>query len=258
MQVTDCVAVLSCSTLFPMSLIASVLDHDDLVIASDGCAGDPCFEDYVLKTARLNENACVGCVGETDFMRTVLEALGYPGIDGSSDTEIFWDLERRAHPLSLDFVGAWRAISDALNRMLPRLRVHPLGVTVLLVGRVGEASACAAWMPKCDWRVASWTEIRPTWSAEVYIGKHPTSEKGSGVFEGKIARRLGTSGAEARLAEAIRYAAQEDAGRTVNGNVFTRRLSDGFKLRWSLDPTKKRNWRGPAPRDPSVPVDAST
>lgn len=222
-----------------MSIVVGILDNRDVVIASDGCAGDPCDSDYVLKTARIGKHLCIGMTGDTDFMRELLAAIGLPIAEDVADEEIFWHLEEAGRTVESGFASVWSKLGCAFAGMRERLRESKYGVTTVIVGECDGLVLHSQWDEGNGWAQTEWNKIRKT--AGFNLGRPANGEDELSSLYRIMDTPRGTDCSELRLVKAVRHWSGCDSGRTVNQNVFSRRLSEGFELSYSLDPQSEHD-----------------
>lgn len=222
------------SLLSGMSVIVGVLDKQDAVIASDGCAGDPCHSKYVLKTARIGRRLCIGMTGDTDHMRELFVAIDMAIPNEVADEEIFWYLEEATEAPEAEFLEVWERLGCAFDEIRTRLRESKYAVTTVIVGEHEGTVAYSLWAGENDWEQKQWSHLDGT--AAFNLGRPARDEDEDSALYAAIDSRRGTTGAASRLVEAVRYWSECDCQRTVNRNAFVRRLSNDFALCHSLDP----------------------
>jgi hypothetical protein len=219
-----------------MSTVMGVLDWQDAVIASDGCAGNPCHSKYVLKTARIGPKLSIGMTGDSGFMPEILSSLGIEIPDTVASEEIFWHIEEAIGPVETDFPSAYGVLAKTLLDMRLRLRYSEHKVAVVIVGGHEGAVLHGQWDGDNDWEPEQLYQANVGTAASFNMGRGAESEDEQAALVARVDFSRGAGGAERRLVEAVRYWSDCDKCRTVNRNVFTRRLSDDFTLRYALEP----------------------
>ena len=219
-----------------MSMIVGLMDREDIVIASDGCSGKPCSAHYVLKTAKINHDLCVGMTGDTVFMRRILPVLGLGIPDSVGDDDIFLHIEEKIGSQDIDFLSAWKVLNRKMGSLRRSLHESEDGVAVVLVGQHRDEMLHGQWDRDNTWWQEHWHSTRDLNSFSFMIGRPPATDAELRELWNRLDNIAGTSNAEERLITGVRYWAQCDRQQTVNRNVFYRRLSEGFKLRYDLDP----------------------
>ena len=217
-----------------MSIVVGILDGADAVIASDGCAGNPCDSRYVLKTVRIGSGLCLGMTGDTDFMREILRAMGLSIPATVADEEIFWHIEETGQAISDGFGEVWERLGCEFSRARQRILESRYAVTAVLVGFCDGTVLHSQWDEGNCWFQAQWNTIALT--AGFNVGRAAANQDELSALYGILETTRGTHQAEARLVDAIRYWSQCDSATTVGRNVFVRRLSENLALRYSLDP----------------------
>jgi hypothetical protein len=217
-----------------MSVVVGVLDRQDVVVASDGCAGDPCHSKYALKTARIGRHLCIGMTGDTDYMRALFAAIGMAIPDDVPDEEIFRYLEETIEDPAAEFPMVWESLGRAFADIRSQLCDSKYAVTAVIVGKHEGAVLHSPWDEGNGWEQEQWNLIDRT--AAFNLGRAANDDDEQSTLVAILDSTRGTGDAEARLVKAVRYWSDCDRRRTVNHNVFARRLSNDFALCYSLEP----------------------
>lgn len=223
--------------LSSMSLVLGCLEDGDFVIACEGQGGAPDWAEDVLKTVRLTPTMVLGCTGDTDFMRPVLSALGFCGVERSEDTRIFGDIEESGQLLRVSHDQAWARIRKVVSPNADLYNKDENGLAVALIAKRRQRRYVTVWSGENKWAPVESQVYSDFDSETLFIGHLP-----QGVAKPDVWRRClegyGAMSLEDRLAGAIRWCAdqQSEGERKINGNVRTRRMSEEFKLRPRLTP----------------------
>jgi hypothetical protein len=223
-----------CGTLaVGMSLIVAVKDEQDVVIASDGrvLAEDASvMSNDSLKTLALHDALCLGIAGPTKSMRHVLGALGLK-CGRVHPADIIRVCQDVGCPIDVDYADAHRELIAVIRWIARRSPAGSLESRVpptVLAGRRGDVPTLCSW-------------TRPTWRAVaspsqgfsgVSIGPLPDRDSDARTRYDRLVRGDATThNGERRLADAVRFCAHYfgDDG-PINATVFTRRLTQGFRL----------------------------
>jgi len=231
-----------------MSLLLGYIEDRDFVIAADGRAGGTPESEYALKTVRVTPRIVLGCTGETKFMRPVLFALGFSGAESSDEDRLFWDIELSGQPLKVSYEQARGRVNRIISANADKYAAEDeKGLAAVLIGRKGPSCLrVSVWSKTNGWRPPEPDTINCTSEGRMRLGYLPPRASDSEVWRRVYERRSGLP-LEERLAEAIRWCSglQEGPERKINGNVFTRRMSEGFALRQFLDPAIEHVRTGP-------------
>jgi len=234
-----------------VSLLLGYMENSDFVIAADGRAGGNPESEYALKTIRVTPTTVLGCTGETKFMRPVLSALGFVGAERSEDINLFWDIELSGQPLKVSYEQAWGRVNRIISANADKYAAEDeKGLAAVLIGRKGPSCLrVSVWSRDTNWRPPGPEISNCPSGGRMFLGYLPPAADKDEVWKVVSDRHVGLS-LEDRLAKAIRWCSslQDGPERKINGNVFTRRMSEGFALRQFLDPAVEHNWKGPDSR----------
>lgn len=209
-----------------MSLIVGICDRTDAVIASDGRANNDdggLLSETSLKTLRLDAHLCIGCTGHTNKIRDVLSAIGVDTSD-SPDDRIFWDWEESGLSIQTPPEKVRELLHQAIRSMADKTQKPNIACCVL-ANRHGRPFVCT-WTSCNNWNPCGW-EIGGA-CGSFNIGESLPSPESTAHFRELINWNAGTVGAEQRLVDAIRFAASDNNYRTINQNVYLRRMSTDF------------------------------
>jgi len=209
-----------------MSLIVGICDMTDAVIACDGRANNDdgsLLSETSLKTLRLNDHLCIGCTGHTNKIRDVLSAVGVDTPD-SPDDRIFWDWEESGLSIQTPPEEARKLLHQAIRSMADKAQKPNIACCVL-ANRYGRPFVCT-WTSGNEWNPHGW-EIGGV-GGSFNIGECLSSPGSTAHFLRLIDSDAGTAGAEQRFVDAIRFAASDNNYRTINRNVYLRRMSTDF------------------------------
>jgi hypothetical protein len=233
------------TTLSPMSLILGYTEDGDFVVAADGKVCDVSESEYALKTVRLTRTMIIGCTGGTVFMRPVLSALGFKGVENSDDNRLFWDIEQSGQCLSMSHEQAWGRMNGVISSMSKEFSESEdgeddeRGLAAFLFGKKGGRHLrVTVWSRTNQWHPGEPDGLSAGSEGRMFLGYSPLGANHDEIWR-IVSDRSGGETLEERLAKAIRRCAGLQSGpkRKINGNVFTRRMSDdGFTLRCDLDP----------------------
>jgi hypothetical protein len=210
-----------------MSLCVAFVDHSDGVIAADGrlIRQNAAASERVIKTMRLNDSLAVGFVGRMGEIRQVQKAIA-PDYDWHDSVRFCQDWEDGEFVVKCGFKTA----RDRIKASIEKIRKQPPptdepGVGVLLLGRARGKPILWGW----DSDKGS-DPLENTHGFMAIGARPPDGSDELREFIRIIVADESAKNVERRLESAIRYCAHDLGYYAVNGNVFTRRLSERFAL----------------------------
>lgn len=216
-----------------VSLILSVRDDVDIVMASDGrVLGEDLgvISDDSLKTLALNASLCLGLAGSTDAIRQILSSFGIR-CRGTHPVDLLGVCQEASCPVDVDYLDARDEVTNVLRwigRRTSTKRAFAQGPAVILAGRTAGGPALCRWHNPAHAMEATGA----SGYGDALVGSLPED----GTHERSELCRIVRAGhsthhAEERLTRAVRFCARYfGAAGPVNETVFLRRLSRGFRL----------------------------
>jgi len=227
-----------------MTLILAVVDDKDVVVAADGRMtreDETVLAEQVLKTVRLNDRLCVAFSGKTEYIRKVLSRLGVSPIP-SDHRRLMEAWEDSGQELRIGYQKAQHAITKEVQKIVSEVgieRAKKMSVNALLASRVKGKPVLCFWGPDNKW---SPCEKKGPKFEMVWAGKVPQTAKAFSQFVALVKAGIERQDVRSGLVDAIRFAAEANDYKVINGNVSIRSLLTGFSLRWELD-EESGNWR---------------
>jgi len=217
------------------------VDRNNAVLAFDGRllrhgAANP-DDECVVKSMRLNGALAVGfATASLDSAKKVLAIL-LPGYAWGSDPRQFCAaFESNGYPVKMGYRNAKSRISKGIQSVISEegYTNKSAGIAILVAGRIKKGKQNTPTL--CKWDSAEGERpVLESRRGRGIIGSYPDDKDDCKRFTDMVDQEETTRGVERRLVSAIRFLAHDMAVPEVNGNVFTRRLSEQFVGEWYYD-----------------------